>query len=62
MAERAPWRFWLIGLGILILVLPLAGVILAATMYGIDHARCGDLPPRRKQCPHDQTPADAPSQ
>ncbi len=27
------------------------GTVLAATMYGIDHARCGDLPPRRDECP-----------
>ncbi|MCA9707805.1 MAG: hypothetical protein KDK70_18280 [Myxococcales bacterium] len=40
-------------------VLGLAGVILAATTYGIDHARCGDLPPRRKHCPRDEAPADA---
>lgn len=32
----------------------LAGVILAATVYGVDHARCGNLRPRRKQCPPEQ--------
>lgn len=31
-------------------VIGLAGVITAATVYGIDHARCGELRPRRKQC------------
>ena len=39
------------GLAIGSAVVGLAGVILASTMYGIDHARCGDLPPRRKDCP-----------
>jgi len=39
------------GLAIGSAVVGLAGVILASTMYGIDHARCGDLPPRREQCP-----------
>lgn len=38
------------GLAIGSAVVGLAGVILAATVYGIDHSRCGDLPPRRKQC------------
>ncbi len=37
----------------------LAGVILAATMYGIDHARCGSLPPRREDCPDHSAPASA---
>ena len=32
----------------------LAGVILAATVYGVDHSRCGDLRPRRKQCPSER--------
>ncbi|MEX1361986.1 MAG: hypothetical protein AB1Z98_02605, partial [Nannocystaceae bacterium] len=32
-------------------VVGLAGIILASTVYGIDHVRCGDLPPRRKDCP-----------
>lgn len=31
-------------------VIGLAGMITAATVYGIDHARCGELRPRRKQC------------
>ncbi|MEM7152670.1 MAG: hypothetical protein AAF799_07500 [Myxococcota bacterium] len=39
------------GMAIGSAVIGLAGVILASTMYGIDHARCGDLPPRRKDCP-----------
>jgi hypothetical protein len=33
-------------------VIGLAGVIVAATVYGVDHNRCGELRPRRKQCPH----------
>lgn len=48
-------------------VIGLAGVILSATMYGIDHARCGELPPRRKDGCGDadaidgtQTPLDEP--
>jgi len=39
------------GLAIGSAAVGLAGVILASTMYGIDHARCGDLPPRREHCP-----------
>lgn len=31
-------------------VVGIAGLITAATVYGIDHARCGELRPRRKQC------------
>jgi hypothetical protein len=31
-------------------VIGLAGVITAAAVYGVDHARCGNLRPRRKQC------------
>jgi len=31
-------------------VIGLVGVVTAATVYGIDHARCGELRPRRKQC------------
>lgn len=38
------------GLAIGSAVVGLAGVILGATVYGIDHARCGELRPRRKQC------------
>lgn len=49
------------GLAIGSAVLGLAGVILAATVYGVDHNRCGDLPPRRKQCPERKAPADAPA-
>ncbi len=45
------------GLAIGSAVIGLAGVILAATAYGIDHARCGDLPPRRKRCPDRQAEA-----
>lgn len=29
----------------------LFGIALAATAYGVDHARCGNLPPRREECP-----------
>ncbi|MEM9462676.1 MAG: hypothetical protein AAGF11_51485 [Myxococcota bacterium] len=52
------------GLTIGSAALGLAGLILAGTMYGIDHARCGELPPRRKKCPKkgeasDASPADA---
>lgn len=50
------------GLTIGSAVLGLAGVILAATVYGIDHARCGDLPPRRTRCPDSEAPADGPAQ
>ena len=32
-------------------VIGLAGIALAATAYGVDHARCGNLPPRREECP-----------
>jgi hypothetical protein len=38
------------GLAIGSAVVGLLGVITAATVYGIDHARCGNLPPRRKKC------------
>jgi hypothetical protein len=31
-------------------VVGIVGLITAATVYGIDHARCGELRPRRKQC------------
>ena len=51
------------GLAIGSAVVALAGALFTATVYGIDHARCGDLPPRRKQCPDrraedDQSAAD----
>lgn len=49
------------GLAIGSAVLGLAGVLLAATAYGIDHARCGELPPRRKHCPHGKEPAAPPT-
>lgn len=39
-------------------VVGIAGIILASTVYGIDHARCGDLPPRRKDCPDRRSAAD----
>lgn len=39
------------GLAIGSAVIGLAGALLAATVYGVDHAKCGDLPPRRKRCP-----------
>lgn len=39
------------GLAISSAVLALIGSAFTATVYGIDHARCGDLPPRRKKCP-----------
>jgi hypothetical protein len=38
------------GLTIGSAVVGLVGIIMAATAYGVDHARCGDLRPRRKQC------------
>jgi len=38
------------GLAIGSAALGIAGIILGAVTYGIDHARCGDLPPRRKEC------------
>jgi len=50
------------GLTIGSAVIGLAGVILAATMYGIDHARCGDLPPRRDECGDAEPSADAESE
>lgn len=38
------------GLAIGSAVVGLAGLILAAAAYGVDHSRCGTLPPRRKHC------------
>lgn len=38
------------GLAIGSAVVGLLGVITAAAVYGVDHSRCGDLPPRRKSC------------
>ncbi|MCX4243685.1 hypothetical protein [Paraliomyxa miuraensis] len=49
------------GMAIGSAVLGLAGVILSATMYGIDHARCGDLPPRRKDDCRDEGAVDEPA-
>ena len=54
------------GMAIGSAVVGLAGIILAATVYGIDHARCGDLPPKRKRCPElesdeELNPVHAPS-
>ncbi|MCH9685038.1 MAG: hypothetical protein K0V04_26615 [Deltaproteobacteria bacterium] len=42
-------------------VIGIAGVLTASIAYGIDHARCGDLPPRRANCPdRDEAQADPP--
>lgn len=41
------------GLAIGSAVVGLLGIAIAATAYGIDHARCGELRPRRKQCAED---------
>lgn len=38
------------GLAIGTSVVGLAGLVTAAIAYGIDHARCGELRPRRKEC------------
>lgn len=49
------------GLAIGSAVVGLAGIIMAATTYGIDHARCGDLSPRRKDCVDHDAEAGAPA-
>jgi len=44
----------------------LIGVVLLSAAYALDHARCGDLPPKRASCPgnapptSDDPPAEAP--
>ncbi len=45
------------GMAIGSAVVGLLGVITAATIYGIDYSRCGELPPRRKNCPGKAEPA-----
>lgn len=47
------------GLAIGSAVVGLVGALFTATVYGIDHARCGDLPPRRKTCPDRETKAES---
>lgn len=48
------------GLAIGSAVVGILGLITAATVYGIDHARCGDLRPRRKDCPDRPVSASEP--
>jgi hypothetical protein len=48
------------GLAIGSAVVGLLGIITAAAVYGVDHSRCGELPPRRKQC-DGKAAADAPA-
>lgn len=50
------------GLTIGSAVIGLAGALLAATVYGIDHSKCGELPPRRKRCPGKADPEPAETQ
>lgn len=50
------------GLTIGTAVVGLLGLITAATVYGIDHARCGELRPRRKDCPDQGVAEPAPAQ